>query len=85
MKDKNSILNWKRFQRRVKLKSEKYFDANIQQSSLLVLADNCSCGQFITSKQIEERFPSLLLIFVMANIPELRLVTNCFGDTSLVY
>ncbi|KRX36138.1 hypothetical protein T05_6313 [Trichinella murrelli] len=69
MKDKNSILNWKRFQRRVKLKSEKYFDANIQQSSLL----------------IEERFPSLLLIFVMANIPELSLVTNRFGDTSLVY
>ncbi|KRY98183.1 hypothetical protein T11_7757 [Trichinella zimbabwensis] len=33
-----------------RVKSEKYFDAKIQQSPLLVLADNCSCGQFITSK-----------------------------------
>ncbi|XP_003372704.1 conserved hypothetical protein [Trichinella spiralis] len=28
-------------------KSEKYFDANIQQSPLPVSAENCRCGQFI--------------------------------------
>ncbi|KRY98049.1 hypothetical protein T4B_11834 [Trichinella pseudospiralis] len=31
-------------------KSEKHFDANIQQSPLPGLAENCSCGQFITCR-----------------------------------